>query len=196
MATIKHHEDIVAWQLASELKKWVFKIISRPSVARHFKFCDQIRTSSRSGPANISEGFWRYRPRDNARFVRIALGSLGETANHLNDAFAENYIGEEEYKEVAKLARRALSTTIAWHTHLMTCPERAPDPHSNKPPRGRVGKPEAISGPRESGSKSEPTLKRKPRSKRNDPETGKPEYLAKPKTPKPTTPKPNPKTKP
>jgi hypothetical protein len=42
MATIKHHEDIVAWQLASELKKWVFKIIARPSVARHFKFCDQI----------------------------------------------------------------------------------------------------------------------------------------------------------
>ena len=80
----------------------LFKIVARPSVARHFKFCDQIRTSSRSGPANISEGFWRYRPRDNARFVRIALGSLGETANHLNDAFAENYIGEEEYKEIAK----------------------------------------------------------------------------------------------
>ena len=133
MATIKHHEDIVAWQLASELKKWVFKIIARPSVARHFKFCDQIRDSSRSGPANISEGFWRYRPRDNARFVRIALGSLGETANHLNDAFEEKYIEEEEYQNVSKLARRALAATVAWHTYLMTCPQRAPDRHPSKP---------------------------------------------------------------
>jgi four helix bundle protein len=107
MATIKHHQDIVAWQLANELKIRVLKIIARPSVARHFKFCDQIRDSSRSAPANISEGFWRYRPRDNARFVRIALGSLGETANHLNDGFEENYIEEKEYQELAKLARRA-----------------------------------------------------------------------------------------
>jgi four helix bundle protein len=194
MATIKHHEDIVAWQLASELKKWVFKIIARPSVARHFKFCDQIRDSSRSGPANISEGFWRYRPRDNARFVRIALGSLGETANHLNDAFAEKYLEEEEYKNVTKLARRALATTIAWHTHLMTCPERAPDPRSSKPPRGRAEKPEAISNPRESDSISEPTRKRRPKSKsdrdsdpnmKTEPRNRKP----KPKMPKPKNPK-------
>ena len=128
MATIKHHQDIVAWQLANELKLWVLKIIARPSVARHFKFCDQIRDSSRSAPANIAEGFWRYRPRDNARFVRIALGSLGETANHLNDGFEDKYIEEKEYQEVAELARRALATTIGWHTHLMTCSERV-EPH-------------------------------------------------------------------
>jgi four helix bundle protein len=128
MATIKHHQDIVAWQLANELKIWVLKIIARPAVARHFKFCDQIRDSSRSAPANIAEGFWRYRPRDNARFVRIALGSLGETANHLNDGFEDKYIEEKEYQEITELTRRALATTIAWHTHLMTCPERV-EPH-------------------------------------------------------------------
>jgi hypothetical protein len=49
MATIKHHQDIVAWQLANKLKIWVLKIIARPSGARHFKFCDQIRDSSRIG---------------------------------------------------------------------------------------------------------------------------------------------------
>ena len=194
MATIKHHEDIVAWQLASELKKWVFKIIARPSVARHFKFCDQIRDSSRSGPANISEGFWRYRPRDNARFVRIALGSLGETANHLNDAFAEKYIEEEEYKNVTKLARRALATTIAWHTHLMTCPERAPDPRSSKPPRGHAEKPEAIFNRRESDSISEPTRKRRPKSK-SDRDSDPNMKTERNRKPKPKMPKPkNPKT--
>src|SRR5689334_7183522 len=94
MPTIKHHKDLLAWQLASELKRRVFQIVARPSVARHFNFCDQIRRSSRSGPANLAEGFWRYRPRENAKFVRVALGSLGETVNHLFDAFTEKYIEE------------------------------------------------------------------------------------------------------
>jgi len=126
MATIKHHQDIVAWQLANELKIWVLKIIARPSVARHFKFCDQIRDSSRSGPANFAEGFWHYRPRENARFVRIALGSLGETLNHLHDAFTEKYIDETEYQELTALAERALKTGTGWHDYLDNCPDKPP----------------------------------------------------------------------
>lgn len=127
MASIKHHEDIVAWQLATELKEKVLEVIARTTVSKHFKFCDQIRESCRSAPANISDGFWRYRPRDNARFVRIALGSLGETANHLMDGWKEKYFDEKEYLELAELARRALATAIGWHTYLMKCPDRAPD---------------------------------------------------------------------
>ena len=126
MATIEHHEDLVAWQVATELKERVFELTARSDVSKHLKFCDQVRSSSRSGPANIAEGFWRYRPRDNARFVRIALGSLGETANHLRDAWKENYIGEAEYTTLAQLARRALGIAIGWHTYLMTCPDRGP----------------------------------------------------------------------
>jgi len=132
MATILHHEDLEAWQLAAELKRRVLQILERPSVARHFKFCDQIRESSRSGPANLAEEFWRYRPRENARFVRIALGSLGETVNHLHDGFTEKYIEEEEYRELDALARRALKTAIAWHNYLENCPD--------KPPTDRVGR--------------------------------------------------------
>jgi four helix bundle protein len=124
MSTITHHEDIVAWQLATELKERVFEVIARPGVARHFKFCDQIGRSSRSAPANIAEGFWRYRPRENARFVRIALGSLGETSNHLRDAWKEQYIDEPEYRTLSELARRAIGTAIGWHSHLMTCPDK------------------------------------------------------------------------
>jgi len=126
MSTIEHHEDLVAWQLAAELKKRVLQIIERPSVARHFRFCDQLRESCRSGPANLAEGFWRYRPRDNARFVRIALGSLGETLNHLHDAFTEKYISEDEYADVRALAQSALRTATAWHAYLDNCPDKPP----------------------------------------------------------------------
>jgi four helix bundle protein len=126
MSTIRHHEDPVAWQLASDLKKRVLRIIARPSVSSHFRFCDQIRESSRSGPANIAEGFWHYRPREDAKCVRVALGSLGETLNHWHDAFTENYIDDKEYRELKTLAERALMTAIAWHDYLDNCPDKPP----------------------------------------------------------------------
>ena len=124
MATFKSHEDIDAWRLATELQEWVFRIIKRPAVAKHFRFCDDIGRSARSAPANISEGFWRgkERPRENAKFVTYALGSLGETRNHLRDAFVEQYINEEEYNAIVALNVRALQVTQGWHEHLMSLP--------------------------------------------------------------------------
>ena len=77
--------------------------------------------------ANIAEGFWHYRPRENARHVRIALGSLGETVNHLHDAFTEKYIGDDEYHELTALAevRRSLGEPCGLrHAHAQH-PNRA-----------------------------------------------------------------------
>jgi four helix bundle protein len=125
MPTIKTHEDIDAWRLATELKEWVFRIIKRPPVAKHFKFCDDIGRSARSAPANIAEGFWRGkgrpgRPRENAKFVSYALGSLGETKNHLRDAFVEKYIEEQEYNAIIALNLRALQVCEGWCDYLMS----------------------------------------------------------------------------
>jgi four helix bundle protein len=124
MPTFKSHEDIDAWRLATELKEWVFRIIKRSSVAKHFRFCDDIGRSARSAPANISEGFWRgkQRPRENAKFVSYALGSLGETKNHLRDAFVEKYIDQEEYNAISALNVRALQATDGWYAYLMSLP--------------------------------------------------------------------------
>ena len=134
MPTLESHEDLDVWKLATELKEWVFQIIKRPAVARHFKFCEDIGRSARSGPANLSEGFWRHKPRDNANFVRYALGSLGETQNHLRDAFVEHYIEEKEYNAINTLNRRALQATRAWHSYLMSCPDPGA-PHESRKPR-------------------------------------------------------------
>jgi 23S rRNA-intervening sequence protein len=44
-----------------------------------------IKSANRSDPPkrNTSEGFGRYHPKEFARFLRIAAGSLQETKNHL-----------------------------------------------------------------------------------------------------------------
>ena len=139
MPTFKSHEDIDAWQLATELKEWVFRIVQRPRVARHVNFCDDIRRSARSGPANIAEGFWRGRgkPRENARFVGYALGSLGETKNHLRDAFVEKYLDESEYDGVIALNRRALQATKGWYDFLVACADRMDRDRKKNAARGK-----------------------------------------------------------
>jgi four helix bundle protein len=127
MTTIKNPEELVAWQLASDLKKRVYQILKRPRVARDLRFCDQIRRSARSAPANLAEGLGRYRPKDNAKFVRIALGSLRETRNHLVDAHDEEYLDDTEFEELRILSDRAIGAAVCWHTYLKNCPERPPE---------------------------------------------------------------------
>jgi four helix bundle protein len=126
MATILHHEDLVAWQLAVDVRRAVYAFTARPEVAKHFSFCDQIRKSSSSAPANLAEGFWRHSPVENARFVRIALGSLGETETHLGLARDEHYITETEFAGLQKRARRALAASVGWHKHLVRCARKKP----------------------------------------------------------------------
>jgi four helix bundle protein len=153
MPTFKDHEEIVGWQLANELKRSVYAILRRSRVKSDVKFCDQIRESARSAPRNISEGFWRHRPREFARYVSIALGSLGETRNHLRDALDQDYMTNEEFEELTALASRAIATLIGLHTYLSTC--------DDKPPRRQ---------PRTKNQQNpEPTQNPKPKTKNPEP---------------------------
>ena len=97
MATAKHHEDLVAWQLSEKLRQLVVALTARSEVRRHVRFCDQILRSTESAPSNIAEGFGRFKPREFARFVRIALGSLSETQNHLRAAVNDKKIPQEDF---------------------------------------------------------------------------------------------------
>ncbi|HEX3701681.1 MAG TPA: four helix bundle protein [Vicinamibacterales bacterium] len=69
---VRRFEDLIAWQLAYELQQQVFAFTASLPAVRDFKFCDQIRDSSRSAPRNIAEGFGRYYPKAFIRFLRIA----------------------------------------------------------------------------------------------------------------------------
>ena len=139
MGTLDSHEDLDAWKLSEELKDRVFEIIVRPATARDRDFCDDLRRSARSAPANLAEGFYRFRPRDNARFVRIALGSLGETMNHLGHARKQKYITADEYAVLCRLNRRAIGASKAYVKYLDSCPldsgrtKRSPPPLNPDP---------------------------------------------------------------
>jgi four helix bundle protein len=108
---VRTFEDLLAWQLAYELKCEVFEFTSSGPAARDFEFRDQIRDSSASAPANIAEGFARGRPAEFARFLEFAKASLAETRNHLMDGRDRGYLSPALYSRLANLARAAERTT-------------------------------------------------------------------------------------
>jgi four helix bundle protein len=132
MATIKRVEDLHAWRLSREVKTGVYALIDKPAVRKDLKFCDQIRESARSAPRNIAEGFARYRPREFARFLSIAIGSLEETRNHLEDALELRYRDDEEYLRLRTLASRAIGAAVRLSKYLETCPDRTPQTNRNR----------------------------------------------------------------
>jgi four helix bundle protein len=121
MAGIRRIEELIAWQLSVALKEHVFTFTAKPAVARHRDFCADFRRSARSAPANLAEGFGRFWPRDNAKFVRMALGSLAESQNHLKDALKERYITQDEFSVIWRFARRSFGASTRWHEYLMSC---------------------------------------------------------------------------
>jgi four helix bundle protein len=123
---VRRYQDLVAWQLARELERRVFAITSTVPVTKDFEYCRQIRKSSSSAPRNIAEGFGRYYPREFARFMRVALGSLNETKDHLDAGLEQNYVTQPIHDELVTLADRAIGASVNLVKYLVAC----------KPPRG------------------------------------------------------------
>lgn len=124
MAGFRDFREIVAWQLAHQLKIRVDALLCRPEFQRKCKFCDQLSDAARSAPRNIAEGFARYRHKEFAQFVRIAKGSEAEVLNHLIDAHDQRLITKEELLYTEHLTKRALKAANG----LVRFLESNPDP--------------------------------------------------------------------
>ena len=124
MAGFRDFREIVAWQLAHELKIRVDTFLCRPEFRRKFKFCDQLSDSARSAPRNIAEGFARYKHKEFAQFVRIAKGSEAEVLNHMIDAHDQRLVTKEEFLLTEHLIKRSLKAANG----LIRWLESNPDP--------------------------------------------------------------------
>ena len=146
MAGVNRFEDLDCWKLASELSDEVDRITEKGRVARDVKFRNQIRESAASAPSNISEGWGRYFPNQNAPYVRIAKGSLEETVNHLMKGKRRKYFAADDFNKAFRLAKRALGATTRYLLYLESCGKEPPDPESN--PTERTQNPEPEPEPR------------------------------------------------
>lgn len=113
----KGFEDLKAWQLARRLMIECHKLAAMLPTAERFDLAQQIRRSSKSAMANISEGYGRYHYLDCLRFYYFARGSLTETINHVITAHDLRYVDDQHYQELYNLGReaeRALNGYIAY----------------------------------------------------------------------------------
>jgi len=115
--------DLAAWQLADELRTLVIAITERPAARRDFKFCDQIRDAARSATNNIAEGFGRFRHRDFAHFLRIAVGSLHEVRDDLIHGHRCRYVTDEELTRGTSLSKRAIGAANGLIRYLTNNPD-------------------------------------------------------------------------
>jgi four helix bundle protein len=119
---IRSHTDLVAWQLANQLRILIYKMTSSGPAARDFKFRDQLRDASSSVCRLLAEGFYRYLHPDFAHYVSMARGELGETQDGLQQGAQLNYWTTSDGHDAERLSRRTMSALAKLHSHLRTTP--------------------------------------------------------------------------
>ena len=72
------HERFEAWRLAHQLALAVFSVTDGWPKSELYVLTSQVRRAALSIPANIAEGAARQGPREFARYLSIASGSLAE----------------------------------------------------------------------------------------------------------------------
>ena len=101
----RRFEDLIAWQKARQLTKKVYEVTGNGHFARDFGLRDQVRRSSVSIMANITEGFERARQSEFHQFLSIAKSSCAELRSHLYVAQDAKYVDTSMFNEVMSLAQ-------------------------------------------------------------------------------------------
>jgi four helix bundle protein len=126
---VRRYQDLDAWRLANDLKREIYALIDSTPAGGDRRFCDQLRASAGSAPANLAEGFGCFVHTEFARYVRIARASLFEAHNHLGDGADRHYWSSEESTRLQELADRAIRAT----TRLLRYLTSTPTPGSSHP---------------------------------------------------------------
>lgn len=114
----KDFTELIAWQLADELERFVQEMLKRPVLARDKTFCEQASDAAASGPRNIAEGHGRFAPAQFANFLRIAIGSEQETRNQIVKAWQRGALTDSEKRDGLLLSKRALAAAVRLRAYL------------------------------------------------------------------------------
>ena len=99
MAIIKYHTELKVYQKSFEVAMEIYKISFHFPSEEKYSLTDQIRRSSRSVSANISEAWGKRRyPKSFVSKLTDAEGEARETQTWLEFSYQCNYIDEEKFK--------------------------------------------------------------------------------------------------
>ena len=114
----KDFTELDAWKLAHGFRTKVNILCKFLPDYKKYNVIDQIRRSSSSVAANITEGHGRFHFQENIQFCRQARGSLSETKDHLIFIKDLNYIKKvssvEHLIELCEKTNKKLNGYIAY----------------------------------------------------------------------------------
>ena len=96
----------------------MYRLTSGGAFARDFGLRDQIRRASVSVTSNVAEGYGRRSPRDSARFLTMASGSVAEVQSQLYLALDLDYLSADDFDETLALTRRIAGALVNLTAHL------------------------------------------------------------------------------
>lgn len=101
---IEKFEDLIVWQKARVLNKFIYDITSSEKFSKDFALANQIRRSSISIISNIAEGFERNGNKEFIQFLYISKASCAELRSQLYIALDLVYISNQKFDELNSLA--------------------------------------------------------------------------------------------
>ncbi|MDQ0784342.1 four helix bundle protein [Chryseobacterium sp. W4I1] len=101
MLTVKFHQDLKVFQQSFEIAMQIYTLSKSFPKEELYSLTDQIRRSSRSVSANISEA-WGKRKYEKSFIAKLtdSEGEARETQTWLQFALAYNYINEEQFNNL------------------------------------------------------------------------------------------------
>lgn len=100
--TIRSFEDLIIWNKAHALTLEIYEITKHFPTDERYGLVSQIRRSTSSICANISEGYQKSR-KDYIRYLDISRGSLEETKYHLILSRDLKYLSIDSFKKLFNL---------------------------------------------------------------------------------------------
>jgi four helix bundle protein len=116
-------EDLVAWQLAVQLRRLAHSYCDKLAIQRDFRFRNNLLDAASSAPRNLAEGYGRKHHREFARFAIIARGSEREVLECCREALERGYITNAEFDACDHAARKALKVLNALISYLESTPD-------------------------------------------------------------------------
>jgi four helix bundle protein len=101
------YESLKAWQASMSLWVEIFRATEHWPKREWYGLAAQIRKAALSAGSNIAEGTGKRGPREMARYLDIALGSLSEVSHQLRAARAVGMLDEAEFERLSALQQSA-----------------------------------------------------------------------------------------
>ena len=111
-------EDLECYKLALNVIVAVYKMVGMLPPEEKFDLAVQVRRSSKSVTANISEGYGRYHYLDSLYKYSIARGELNETLSHAINARILGYIDQTMFEPLYSLIRETEQTLNGYMTYV------------------------------------------------------------------------------